>query len=158
MIFSFSRLPTQQIFYLRKKKMLISQFFSSFDIIKIEISSFFFFVLPTDPRKNASRRSEKLEINYVWPFYRQNLIERVQLGYFTKRNTTHYPQSNLSYCLSICLFADLFTNLFTYSPICLHCHWFTNAHHLLIIIYTKLFIVKNNNRTSKYNQDRQTDR
>ena len=27
----------------------------------------FFFVLPTDPRKSASRSSEKLKINYVWP-------------------------------------------------------------------------------------------
>ena len=68
MIFSFSRLPTQQIFCLRKKKMLASQFFSSIDIIKIEISGFFFFVLPTDSRKSSSRRSEKLRINYVWPY------------------------------------------------------------------------------------------
>ena len=68
MIFSFSRLPTQQIFCLRKKKKLTSQFFSSFDIIKIEFSTFIFFVLPTDPRKSASRRSEKLKINYVWPY------------------------------------------------------------------------------------------
>ena len=36
-------------------------------IIKIEIFGFYFFVLPTDPRKSVSRRSEKLKINYVWP-------------------------------------------------------------------------------------------
>ena len=48
--------------------MLTCQFFSSIDIMKIEIFTFFFFVLPTDPRKSASRRSEKLRINYVWPY------------------------------------------------------------------------------------------
>ena len=52
MIFSFSRLPTQQIFCLRKKRCCPANFCSSIDIIKIEISTFFFRF--TDrPQKNS---------------------------------------------------------------------------------------------------------
>ena len=51
LILSFSRLPTQQIFCLRRKKMLINKFFSLIDIIKIEIFTFFFsFYRPTQEK------------------------------------------------------------------------------------------------------------
>ena len=75
MIFSFLRLSTQQIFRLRQKKCLPTRFFFVNLHYKNDILTFFLFVLPIDLRKSATRRSEKLKINYVWPYWQKKTTD-----------------------------------------------------------------------------------
>ena len=92
----------------REKKCFPSSFFINWHYKNI--FNLFFFVLPTDPRKSASRRSEKPKINYVWPYllwYRVVVIKDWKFHRFCGISSLfRIEQRHKQDCTSEILYAD----------------------------------------------------